>query len=82
MFKRGRIYLRDLIIEIEDGINSLKKEFNDDLYNNVHQLLLKLEDLIDENRIPKEIYLDIIKYHHKRRLIHASLKTNNKGSRF
>ncbi len=73
--------LGELIIKIEDGINKLKQEFNDDLYYNVHQWLLNLEDMIDNNEIPKEIYVKVVKYHHNRRLIHASLKTNGKGNR-
>lgn len=70
--------LRDLIIEIEDGINKLQKEFDDVLYDKINIKLLELDELINTNQIPNEIYVPLVKFHHKKRLKHASLKNNNK----
>ncbi len=70
--------LKESIIEIDDGINKLKQSFNDDLYNKVSDKLLELDDLINNNKIPNEIYVELVKFHNERRRIHASLKNNNK----
>ena len=69
--------LKDLIIEIDMGIDNLKQNFNDELYNDIHQKLLKLDGLINSNQIPNDIYQELIKFHHNRRLQHASLKRMN-----
>lgn len=70
--------LKELIIEIDDGINKLKQSFNDELYNKISDKLLELDDLINNNKIPNEIYVELVNFHNERRRIHASLKNNNK----
>ena len=70
--------LKELIIEIDTGIDKLKQSFNDDLYNEIHIKLLELDNLINTNQIPNDIYREIVKFHHERRLKHASLKNMNK----
>ena len=71
--------LKELIIFIDEGIDKLKQNFNDDLYNKVSSKLLELDDLINNHQVPNDIYVELVKFHHNRRLIHASLKNNNKG---
>lgn len=70
--------LKDLLIEIDEGINKLQQEFDDNLYDEVSKKLLELDNLINTNQVPKEIYVQLVKFHHEKRLIHASLKNMNK----
>ena len=71
----------ELMNEINQELPNLKDDpLNDEIYNNIKNNLIKLESLIEEYKIPKDIYLQVNEFDLKcRRYIEfLKLKNNDK----
>ena len=55
---------------------------NTEIYNEVEDELLSLNDLINDAKIPNDVYSKVVKFHHGCSLIHASLNIKKEKNNY